>query len=172
MQKLLKAEQATMNASEPQNQNMRLGARLQEEDQFGLKYLQLVQAAGATGLITTLVPGLKNANNPAGSVAEAADSIADPEMLFDFEVVDVLVRTETAVASSAVTGKQGSNAFTDTIVSAAANALTRAGSLIKTYAQFFPKSNPAGYAAAPLTFTDSGGATAAARTITLVVRKI
>jgi len=171
MNKLLKAEQATLNNTEPQNQNTRLGSRLQEDDQFGLKILQLVQPAGTTGVVTIFVPGIKNYNKPAGSVSEAVDSSPDPDEIFDFTVIDVIVRTESAVASSAVTVKQGSNALSDVIVSAAANAITRAGSINTLYNDFFPKSNPAGYAAAPLTITDSGGATAAARTVDLIVRK-
>jgi hypothetical protein len=171
MNKLTKKEQDALNAAEPQNQNQRLGSRIQEEDQFGLKILQIIQPAGTTGVVTPFVPGIKNYNKPSGSVSDPVDTAPDPDEIFDFTVIDVIVRTESAVASSAVTLKQGSNALSDVIVSAAANAITRAGSINTLYNDFFPKSNPAGYAAAPLTITDSGGATAAARTVDVIVRK-
>lgn len=171
MNKLSKAEQNVLNNTEPQNQNVKLGSRLQEEDQFGLKILQLVQPAGTTGVVTTFVSGIKNYNKPTGSVSEPVDTAPDLDEIFDFTVIDVIVRTESAVASSAVTLKQGSNAISDVIISAVNNAITRAGSINTLYNDFFPKSNPTGYAAAPLTITDSGGATAAARTVDIIVRK-
>jgi hypothetical protein len=171
MNKLKAAEQAAINNFEPMNQNVRLGSRLQESDQYGCKVIQLVQPAGTTGVVTTFVPGIKNYNKPAASVSDPTDTAPDPDEIFDFSVIDVIVRTESAVTSSAVTVKQGSNAISDTIVSATLNAITRAGLINPLYGDFFPKSNPTGYAAAPLTITDSGGATAAARTVNIIVRK-
>lgn len=154
MQKMTAAEQKTIDNQEPWTQNMHLGARLKEEADFGLVYLQITQPAGTVGLVGALsLP-------------------TDPDLLFDFEVVDILVRTESAVTTSAVTLRKGTNAFSDTIVSAANNVQTRAGQMIKAYNTFYPKSDPAGYAAAACNSLDSGGASAAARTITLVCRRL
>lgn len=154
MNKLSASEQKVLDNAEPQNQNVRLGARLKEESENGSIHITTTIPAGTTGVITPLA--LRS----------------DPDLLFDFEVLDVTVRTESAVASSALTVKAGTNALTDAIVSASANAITRAGSVIPTYNKFYPKSNPTGYAAAPCNLVDSGGATAAARTVTLWCRRI
>jgi len=154
MRKLSAAEQAVLNSAEPQNQNVGLGSRIKETTDYGLFYLQIVQAAGATAVVTNV--GLD----------------ADPDLVFDFEVIDATVRTESAVTSSAVALRNGTNAFTDAIISAASNVVTRPAQVIKTYNKFYPKSDPVGYAAAKCNSLDSGGATAAARTVTLVCRRL
>ena len=169
MDKLDVARQKKLDNEEPWTQNQKLGARLKEEGEYGLVMFSVYQPAGTTGVITTIQPGYLEVQATAG-VSQVGP--ADPDLLFDFEVLDVSIRTETAVASSAVQGKQGSNAFTDVIVSAAADVLTRAATIKQAYNKFYPRSNPAGYAASPLTFTDSGGATAAARTITVIARRL
>lgn len=154
MNKMTAGEMRALDAAMPADQNARIGHRIGGLEAHGLVQLEIPQAAGAVGLVTNL---------PLPS---------DPELLFDFEVVDVIVRTETSVTSSAVQLRSGTNALSDAIVSAAANAITRAGTLDKTYAKFYPKSNPSGYAAAKLNLLDSGGATAAARTVTVLARRI
>jgi hypothetical protein len=154
MNKLTVAEQKTLDNAEPQNQNLRLGARLMEEAMYGGLTLQIAQPAGAVGVSTPL---------PLPS---------DPDLLFDFEVIDATVRTESAVTSSAVQLRAGTNAVSDAVVSAANKAVTRVGTLDQAYTKFYPKSNPAGYAAAPLNLLDSGGATAAARTVSVFVKRI
>ena len=154
MNKLSAAEQKALDNLSPGLQNARLGGRLKDAADNSLVQVTTVIPAGATGVVTPIALPL------------------DPDLLFDFEVVDVIVRTDTSVALSTVQGKQGTNAFTDAIVSAVANALTRAGQMIDTYNDFYPRSNPAGYAAAPCNLVDAGGATAAARTVTVVCRRI
>lgn len=169
MDKLDVARQKKLDNEEPWTQNQRLGARLMEEGQYGLVCFELYQPAGTTGVVTALTPG-DLAVQGANGVTQGGPP--DPDLIFDFEVIDVIVRTETSVASSAVTGKAGVNAFSDAIVSAVANAITRMGQNIIPYNKFYPRSNAAGYALAPLTFTDSGGATAAARSITVIARRL
>ena len=154
MTKLTVAEQKALDNAEPQNQNIRLGARLKEEADYGGLTLQIQQPAGTTGVSTNWTPP------------------TDPDLLFDFEVVDATVRTESAVASSAVQIRAGTNAVSDAIVSAANKGITRAGTLDLTYTKFYPKSNPSGYVSAPLNLLDSGGATAAARTVSIFVKRI
>ena len=154
MQKLQVSEQKFLDNAEPQNQNVRLGARLKELQDYDQAQIITSIAAGTTGVIT-----------PA-----AID--ADPDLQFDFEVLDVLVRTESAVASSAVQIKNNATAVSDVIISAALNAITHAGTIDPAQNKFYPRSNPAGYAAAKCNIVDSGGATAAKRTVVIIVRRL
>jgi hypothetical protein len=87
-------------------------------------------------------------------------------------VLDVLVRTETTVASGTAQVKKGATAVSDTIISATANAITHAASIDIAQNKFFPRSQPAAYLANPCNIVDAGGATAPARTVILVVRKL
>lgn len=154
MLKLSSAEQKMLDNQEPWAQLVRLGARLKEDADSGLVYINIPQAAGAVGLVTN------------------APLSADPDLVFDFEVMDIIVRTETAVTSSAVALRNGTTAVSNTIISAADKTITRPGTIDIAYNKFYPKSLPAAYAAATCNILDSGGATAAARTVTLVCRRL
>ena len=154
MNKFSAGEAAALSASQPADQNARLGERIRELDNYGTFQIVTSIPAGTTGVIT-----------PA-----AID--ADPSLVFDFEILDVTVRTDTAVASSTIQVKNNTTAVSDAIVSAAAKAVTRAGTIDVAQNKFYPKSNPTGYAAAKCNLVDAGGATAAARTVILWVRKI
>jgi len=169
MNKMLAAEQAAKNSGLPVDQNVRMGSRMRELDNYGVKMIQIYQPAGSAGVVTPAVLGATNYNDPSPS-AEAQGY--DPDLLFDFEVMEIQVRTETSVASGAVTVKNGSNAISEAIVSAVANTLTLGLTINVAYNKFYPKSQPAAYAASPLTITDSGGATAPQRTVSILVRKI
>lgn len=154
MNKFSAGESAALSAAMPANQNARLGERMREGDEYGNFQIVTDFPAGTAGAI---VP----ANLP-----------TDPSLLFDFEILDVTVRTDTAVTSSTIQVKNNTTAVTDAIVSAAAKAMTRAGTIDVAQNKFYPKSNPTGYAAAKCNLVDAGGATAAARTVILWVRKI
>ncbi len=169
MNKISKQQQAATNMALPDSQNARMGSRLKEKDEFGLLQISVYQPAGTTGVITTLQPGQALV---AGALGVGPDGNYDPDIAFDFEVVDIIVRTESAVASSTIQAKKGTTAISDAIISAVANAITRAGSIDPAQAKFTPRSNYAGYLASPLNLVDAGGATAAARTVTLILRKI
>ena len=154
MNKFSSGEAAALSALMPGNQNARFGERIRELDNYGTFQIVTTFPAGTTGAI----------------VPVALDS--DPSLLFDFEILDVTVRTDTTVASSTVQVKNNTTAVTDAIVSAAAKAVTRAGTIDAAQNKFYPKSNPTGYAAAKCNLVDASGATAAARLVTLWVRKI
>jgi hypothetical protein len=151
MTKLSAAEAQVLSGLMPGNQNVGLGERLKEHDESCSFQITTDIAAGAVGIVTP-------ANLP-----------ADP---FDFEILDVTIRTNTAVTSSAVQIKNNTTAISDVIISAAAKVITRVAQVDPAYNKFYPKSNPTAYAAAKCNIVDSGGATAAARTVTLWVRKL
>ena len=166
MTTLQPAEGDMLNAQEPWTQSKAIGTRLLEEAGYGLLCFKQFIPAGTAGVVTPLQnPG---SNKLVGTV----QAPARPDIDFDFEVVDIVVRTESAVASSTIQAKQGATAMSDAIISAALNAITRMGTCDPTKSKFFPASNPAGYAAAPLNLVDAGGATAAARTVWIYVRRI
>jgi hypothetical protein len=167
MKTLVPAEADLFNNSEPWTQVELLGSRLLEVAQGSEYTFKQTIAAGTSGVVTPLV--LPTSPN---WVNQGAPNGARPDVLFDFEVLDVLVRTETTVASSSAQLKAGATALSDAIVSATANALTRAGTIDPTKSQFLPLSNPAAYAAAPLNIVDAGGATAAKRTVFIKVRRL
>jgi len=154
MKKLSAAEAQAIDALMPGNQNALVGELLKEIGDFGAFQFTTSIAAGSTGVITPV------------------DLPSDPALLFDFEILDITVRTESAVASSTLQVKNGTNNVSDAIVSASLNALTRGGTINPAYNKFYPKSNPSGYASAKCNLVDASGATAAARTVTLWVRKI
>lgn len=154
MNKFSAGEAAALSGTQPGDQNARLGERIRELDNYGGFQIVTAFPAGAVG----------------GIVPAAID--ADPSLVFDFEVLDVTVRTDTAVTSSTIQVKNGTTAVTDAIVSAAAKAMTRAGTIDAAQNKFYPKSNPTGYASAKCNLVDAGGATAASRTVILWVRKI
>lgn len=154
MNKVSAGEAAAISAGQPENQNARIGERLRERDEYGTMQIVTTFPAAAVGAV---VP---------------ADLPSDPSLLFDFEILDVTVRTETAVTSSTIQVKNNTTAVTDAIVSAAAKAITRASTIDPAQNKFYPKSNPTAYAAAKCNLVDAGGATAAARTVILWVRKI
>jgi hypothetical protein len=169
MKTALPADADMINAQEPWTQIEGLGSRIVEEAQWGLMVFKVPIPAGTAGVITQLpLPSLA-AYLPAGQGAVAG---ARPDLLFDFEVVDVVVRTETAVASSTVQLKKGATAVSDAIISASLNAITRAGTIDPAQSQFLPLSNPAAYAANPLNLVDAGGATAAKRTVFVYVKRL
>lgn len=154
MKKMSQKEAYNVDSLMPGNQNARVGGRqFVVEDKGVFAFVQSIPA-GSADVVTPLALDDETGNR------------------FDFEVLDVIVRTQTAVTSSTVQLKKGTNALTDAIVSAAANVITRAGQVISTYNKFYPDSDPAGYAAAPLNFVDAGGATAAARVVTVLVRRL
>lgn len=170
MNKLLSTEQKKMDNEEPWAQLMRLGSRLKEVSEFGVSEFAIFIPAGTTGKIVPIAPGQQQVQSSAGVVN---DGVTDADLLFDFEVVDVTVRTETTVASSTLQAKQGSNAITDAIASNTANALTRAGTVNPAYNKFYPRSQGiAAYNASPLNLVDASGATAPARTVYVKVRRI
>lgn len=143
-----------LNAAMPANANALVGSRVFVLEDRGLfTYTQTIPA-GTAATVTPLTLD------------------AQVENRFDFEVLDVVVRTETSVASSTVQLKKGTDALTDAIISAVQWAVTRAAQVIGTYNKFYPASDPAGYSAAPLNIVDAGGATAAARTVTIYGRRI
>lgn len=154
MNKLSTGEAANLSALMPGNQNVRLGERIKELDNYGTFQIVTAFPAGTVGAI----------------VPAAIDS--DPSLLFDFEILDVTVRTDTTVTSSTIQVKNNTTAVTDAIVSATAKAVTRAGTIDAAQNKFYPKSNPTAYAAAKCNLVDAGGATAAARTVILWVHKI
>jgi len=154
MNKFSSGEAANLSASQPADQNARLGERVREIDSYGTFQIVTAFPAGTTGSI----------------VPAAIDS--DQSLVFDFEILDVTVRTDTTVASSTVQVKNNTTAVTDAIVSATAKAITRVGTIDVAQNKFYPKSNPAGYAAAKCNLVDAGGTTAPARTVILWVRKI
>lgn len=154
MNKFSAGEAANLSACQPADQNARLGERIREFDNYGTFQIVTAFPAGTVGAI----------------VPAAIDS--DPSLVFDFEILDVTVRTDTAVTSSTVQVKNNTTAVTDAIISAAAKAVTRAGTIDVAQNKFYPKSNPTAYAAAKCNLVDAGGATAAARTVILWVRKI
>jgi|GEM_PF-5833306 hypothetical protein len=151
MKKIDAGGAAALSGSMPAAQNAKLGERIKEAEDYGLFHLITSVAAGTVGVVAP---------------------ITLPGSPFDFEIMDVIVRTGTAVTSSTVQVKNNTTAVTDAIISAAAKAITRAGSIDPAQNKFYPQSDPSGYAAAPCNLVDAGGATAAARTVTLVVRKL
>lgn len=154
MNKLSTGEAAQISAAMPANQNSNIGERLKENDEYGTFAIVTSIAAGTTGVITP-----------------AAIS-SDPSLVFDFEILDVTVRTDTTVTSSTVQVKNNTTAVTDAIVSATAKAVTRAGTIDVAKNKFYPKSDPTGYASAKCNIVDASGATAPARTVILWCRKI
>ena len=169
MKTLIPSEADLLNNAEPWTQVELLGSRLLEEANFGLYVFKVTIPAGTAGVITQVpLPNLSSFV-PVGLGAGAGPR---PDALFDFEVVDVVVRTETAVASSTLQAKAGSNAITDAIVSAVQWAQTRCAQIVATYSKFLPLSNPNAYAAAPLNLVDASGATAPARTVWVYVKKL
>lgn len=154
MKKMSQGEADAFDASMPATQNAGVGQRLKESDDYGLKMIVTSIAAGTADVVT------------------AASLASDIRELFDFEILDVSVRTDTTVTSSTVQVKNGTTAVTDAIASATAKAVTRAGTIDVAQNKFYPKSDASGYAASPCNLVDAGGATAAARTVTLLVRKI
>jgi len=167
MKTLLPAEADAINSQEPYLQNTGVGSRLLGLEQGGLYVFKVTIPAGTTGVVTPLpLP-----SSPAW-VNQGAVAGARPEQLFDFELVDLTVRTETAVASSSIQAKKGATAVSDAIVSASLNAITRAGTIDPAQSTFLPLSNPAAYATNPLNLVDAGGATAAKRTVFVTVRRL
>lgn len=154
MNKFSAGEASAMSACQPADQNARLGERIRELDNYGTFQIVTAFPAGTVGAI----------------VPAAIDS--DPSLVFDFEILDVTVRTDTTVTSSTIQVKNNTTAVTDAIISAAAKAVTRSGTIDVAQNKFYPKSNPTAYAAAKCNLVDAGGATAAARTVILWVRKI
>lgn len=154
MKKFSQGDADTLNNAMPANQATLLGTAILGVHTYGDFQLVVDIPAGAVGLITPLPLD------------------ARPENRFDFEILDVLVRTDTTVTSSTVQIKKGTTAVTDAIVSATAKALTRAGTLDVAQNKFKPFSDPTGYATNPLNIVDAGGATAAARTVVIYGRRI
>ena len=154
MQKMVKQDSNQIEQALPALQNARVGARLQEAETYS-----------QFQIITTI---------PAGTVGkiQAAAIDLDPDLVFDFEILDVLVRTETTVASSTLQVKKGATAVSDAMISATANALTHALSIDIAQNKFFPRSGLAAYLANPCNLVDAAGATAPQRTVILVVRKL
>lgn len=154
MKKMAQGDADIINSAMPANQVSGLGTFVLGVHTYGDFQFVVDIPAGAVGVITTL---------PLDSRAENR---------FDFEVLDVSVRTDTSVASSTVQVKKATTAVTDAIISAVAKALTRAGTIDVAQNKFKPFSDPVGYAAAPLNIVDAGGATAAARTVIIYGRRI
>jgi len=153
MRKMIAGEPEALEQGLPNLSNVNAGQRLKEVDTLGAFALVTAIAAGTTGVITPV-------NLPTDAT------------LFDFEILDVTVRTDTAVASSTVQVKNNTTAVSDAIISAAAKAVTRAGTIDVAQNKFYPLSNPTGYAAAKCNIVDASGATAPARTVILWVRKL
>lgn len=154
MNKLSTGEAAGISGLMPGNQNANVGERMKENDELGNFQIVTSIAAGAVGLVTP------------------AALSSDPSLVFDFEILDVTVRTDTAVTSSTVQVKNNTTAVTDAIISAGAKAVTRAGTIDVAQSKFYPKSLPTAYASAKCNIVDAGGATAPARTVILWCRKI
>lgn len=153
MKKMQTGEASAFDASMPAAQNLAIGHRVREIDSYGAFALVTSIPAGTTGVITPV-------------------SLATDQTLFDFEILDITVRTESTVASSTVQVKNGTTAVSDAIASATNKAITRAGSIDPAQNKFYPLSDPAGYAASQCNLVDASGATAAARTVILLVRKL
>lgn len=156
MDKLSRTAANNLNVIDPGNAIAKTGSRLKELSDYGVMAIVSTVAAGAANKIAAIT----------------LPTSPDTDGLFDFEILEVTVRTESAVTSSTVQVKNGTTAVTDAIISAADKAITRAASIDKTYNKFYPQSDPAGYAAAPCNLVDAGGATAAARTVILWVRRL
>ncbi len=71
-------------------------------------------------------------------ISIAADATGNLDTLapFAFELIDVTVQGRAASGSGAVTVKKATNAVTDAIAMSTNNAITRAGTIDKTYSTF------------------------------------